>query len=122
MMMVDFILKLPNTVTLQEGAHVTYLNNKLFEHNIYNGTIGIITKIIDDNNVEVTFPITEDTIKNQCTKNHIILQHQWYPCFEKSVPEPKCVRTDCSQDSRYHSITYKGQTYVTMSRATFWIL
>ena len=57
--MVDFILKLPNTVTLQEGAHVTYLNNKLFEHNIYNGTIGIITKIIDDNNVEVTFPITE---------------------------------------------------------------
>ena len=89
--MVDFILKLPNTVTLQEGAHVTYLNNKLFEHNIYNGTIGMITKIIDDNNVEVTFPITEDTIKNQCTKNHIILQHQWYPRFEKSVPDPKCV-------------------------------
>ena len=53
--MVDFILKLPNTVTLQEGAHVTYLNNKLFEHNIYNGTIGIITKIIDDNNVEAEF-------------------------------------------------------------------
>ena len=32
------------------------LNNKLFNDNICNGSIGIITRIIDDRNVEVTFP------------------------------------------------------------------
>jgi len=33
-----------------------FLNNKLFNDDICNGTIGIITNIINDTNVEVTFP------------------------------------------------------------------
>jgi len=32
-----------------------FLNNKLFHDDICNGTIGIITEIIDNTNVEVTF-------------------------------------------------------------------
>ena len=37
---------LPKSVIIQEGARVMFLNNKLFEHNICNGTIGVITKVI----------------------------------------------------------------------------
>jgi hypothetical protein len=33
-----------------------FLNNKLYEHGICNGTIRVVTKIIDSENVEVTFP------------------------------------------------------------------
>ena len=34
---------------------------KLFEHGICNGTIGVITKVIDDDNVEITFPTNGNT-------------------------------------------------------------
>src|SRR5207302_4765129 len=47
---------LPEEVHLQEGARVMFLNNKLFGEDICNGTIGVVTKVIDDENVEVTFP------------------------------------------------------------------
>ena len=33
-----------------------FLNNKLFNDDICNGTIRIVTNVIDDTNVEVTFP------------------------------------------------------------------
>src|SRR4051794_5672956 len=75
--MINFILKnhtnLTSTATLQEGTRVTYLNNKYFEHNICNGTIGIITKIIDNNIVEVTFPTAEEIIKINVQKSHYTL-------------------------------------------------
>ena len=48
---------LPQSVHLQEGARVMFLNNKLFDDDICNGTIGIITDIIDNTSVEVTFLI-----------------------------------------------------------------
>ena len=44
---------LPKHVNLQEGAKVMFLNNKLFDHGICNGT----TKMTDPQNVKVTFPI-----------------------------------------------------------------
>ena len=50
------MLNLPKLVAIQEEARVMFLNNRLFEHNICNGTIGVITKVIDNDNVEVTFP------------------------------------------------------------------
>jgi hypothetical protein len=40
-----------------------FLNNKLFEHNICDGTIGVITKSIDHNNVKVTFPTNKNIVK-----------------------------------------------------------
>ena len=40
---------------IQEEARVIFLNKKLMEHSIYNRTIGIITKIITEDNIEVTF-------------------------------------------------------------------
>ena len=40
-----------------------FLNNKLFEQNICNGTVGVVTKVIDDENVEVAFPTINGTSK-----------------------------------------------------------
>ena len=51
-----------------------YLNNKLFEHGICNGSIGVI-KIVDNENIEVTFPMKDKTTKINVQKNDIILQH-----------------------------------------------
>ena len=45
---------LPKEVCLQEGARVMFLNNKMFDENICNGTVGVITKLVNDENVEVT--------------------------------------------------------------------
>ena len=50
------LTNLPETVCLQVGAHMMFLNNKLFDESICNGTIGVVTKMIDDENIEVTFP------------------------------------------------------------------
>ncbi|CAG8728759.1 17230_t:CDS:1, partial [Dentiscutata heterogama] len=41
------------------GARVIFLNNKLFDDGICNGTIGIVTKLIDNHNIEVTFPTSK---------------------------------------------------------------
>ncbi|CAG8666562.1 10270_t:CDS:1, partial [Dentiscutata heterogama] len=47
---------LSNHLYLQEGARVMFLNNKLFDDDICNGTIEIVTKLINNNNIEATFP------------------------------------------------------------------
>ena len=39
-----------------------------FEHGICNGTIGVITKVIDDDNVEITFPTNGNIIKMNVQK------------------------------------------------------
>ncbi|CAG8559609.1 4918_t:CDS:2 [Dentiscutata heterogama] len=52
---------LPNYLYLQVGARVVFLNNKLFD----DSTIGIVTKLIDNHNVEVTFPTSEAASRQQ---------------------------------------------------------
>ena len=54
---------LPKEVRLQEGARMMFLNNKMFDENICNGTVGVITKLANDENVEVTFPTFDSIIK-----------------------------------------------------------
>ena len=54
---------LPKEVHLQEGARVMFLNNKMFDENICNGTVGVITRLVDDENVEVTFPTFDSVVK-----------------------------------------------------------
>ena len=48
---------------MQQVPDIMYLNNKLFEHRICNGSIGVITKIVDNENIEVTFPMTDNITK-----------------------------------------------------------
>src|SRR5438132_667218 len=43
-------------------------NNKLSEHGICNGTIGVIIKIIDQDNIEVIFPTNTSITKNNLLK------------------------------------------------------
>ena len=40
-----------------------FLNNKMFDENICNGTVGVITRLVDDENVEVTFPTFDSVVK-----------------------------------------------------------
>ena len=54
---------LPMEVQLQEGARVMFLNNKMFDESICNGTVGVITRLVDDENVKVTFPIFDSIVK-----------------------------------------------------------
>ena len=39
------------------------LNNKMFNDGICNGTVGVMTKLIDGENVEVTFPTFNSIVK-----------------------------------------------------------
>ncbi|CAG8794230.1 13421_t:CDS:1, partial [Racocetra fulgida] len=43
---------LPSTLILQQGARVMYLDNLLFEHGLCNGSIGVVTDIIDENTIK----------------------------------------------------------------------
>jgi len=43
---------------LKEDARVMFLTNKLFNEELCNSSIGVITKLIDENQVEVVFPIS----------------------------------------------------------------
>jgi len=47
----------PSKLTLAVGARVMYLNNDKFKYGLYNGSVGIITKIHDQENIEVSFPL-----------------------------------------------------------------
>ena len=46
-----------------EGARVMFLNNKMFDENICNKTVEVITRLVDDENVEVTFPTFDSVVK-----------------------------------------------------------
>jgi len=50
----------PCEVILKEGCRVMFLNNKYFSKGIYNGSIGVILRILDESLVEVVFPISTE--------------------------------------------------------------
>jgi len=64
---------LPKCVTLQEGAKVMFLNNKLFDHGICNGTVGVVTRITGHQNVEVTFQQLTILQRLLCKKKFLTL-------------------------------------------------
>ncbi|CAG8703810.1 3981_t:CDS:2, partial [Ambispora leptoticha] len=98
---------LPEQITLQESARVIYLNNKLFEHEICNGTVGIITKIINTENIEVTF-------STSTTLTRIVVQKEtsYFNINGLTLPHAT-VSID-------QGIFAPEQAYVAMSRATSW--
>jgi ATP-dependent exoDNAse (exonuclease V) alpha subunit len=48
---------LPSELMIREGARVMFLTNRLFKEELCNGSIGVITKLIDENHIDVAFPI-----------------------------------------------------------------
>jgi len=121
---------LPEKITLQEGARVMFLNNKLFEHNICNGTIGIITNLIDNQTVEVTFPTPNDITKvniqketayfningNPATRQQFPLQN----AFALTIHKTQGLTLPHTTINVNQNIFATGQVYVAMSRAPSW--
>ncbi len=121
---------LPESVHLQEGARVMFLNNKLFTDQICNGTIGIVTKIVDEVNVEVTFPtftsINKVIVKKETTYFEIDgrrASRQQFPlqnAFALTVHKVQGLTLPHVTISVDETIFVEGQVYVAMSRATSW--
>ena len=121
---------LPKSVTIQEGARVMFLNNKLFEHNICNGTIGVITKVIDIDNVEVTFPTSGNITKinvQRCLANFEIngarasrYQFPLQNAFALTVHKTQGLTLPHVTLTIDENMFAPGQVYVAMSRAPSW--
>src|SRR5436190_13682018 len=47
----------PVELVLSVGTRVMYLNNTQFKHGLYNGSVGIVMKICDQETIEVAFPL-----------------------------------------------------------------
>lgn len=60
---------LPSELIIREGARVMFLTNKLFNEQLCNGSIGVVTKLINENQIEVAFPINNGI--NQVTVEKI---------------------------------------------------
>jgi len=121
---------LPRSVTIQEGARVMFLNNKLFEHNICNGTIGVVTKSIDHDNVEVTFPTNENIVKINVQKttvnfeiNGVHASRHQFPlqnAFALTVHKTQGLTLLHVTLTIDQNMFAPGQIYVAMSRAPSW--
>ena len=47
---------LPDTIQIQKGARIMFLNNTLYENGICNGSIGVIMKIHNEELIDIAFP------------------------------------------------------------------
>ncbi|RHZ85307.1 hypothetical protein Glove_67g62 [Diversispora epigaea] len=48
---------LPTKVILKEGMRVMFLNNSSFTKGLFNGSIGVVSNIIDKDTIQVPFPL-----------------------------------------------------------------
>ncbi|CAG8758178.1 10317_t:CDS:1, partial [Acaulospora morrowiae] len=121
---------LPKSVHLQEGARVMFLNNKLFDDDICNGTIGIVTDIINNTSVEVTFPtftsINKVIVQKETTYFEIDgkrASRQQFPlqnAFALTAHKVQGLTLPHITTSIDETVFIEGQVYVAMSRATSW--
>jgi len=121
---------LPQSIMIQEGARVMFLNNKLFEHDICNGTIGVVTKSIDHNNVEVTFPTRENIVKINVQKatanfeiNGVHASRHQFPlqnAFALTVHKTQGLTLPHVTLTIDQNMFAPGQIYVAMSRSPSW--
>ena len=121
---------LPSELTVKEGARVMFLTNKLFNENLCNGSIGVVTKLIDEDNIEVAFPI--DTGINQVivkkittyfNLNETPAQRTQFPlqnAFALTVHKTQGLTLPHTTISLDEQMFANGQAYVAMSRATSW--
>jgi len=121
---------LPSELTVKEGARVMFLTNKLFNENLCNGSIGVVTKLIDEDNIEVAFPI--DTGINQVIVKKITTyfnlngaqaQRTQFPlqnAFALTVHKTQGLTLPHTTISLDEQMFANGQAYVAMSRAKSW--
>ena len=90
------LTNLPHKLYLQEGTHVMFLNNKLFDEKICNGTIGIVTKIYDEENVEVTFPTLASISKVTVQRETSYFEVYGKRASRNPISSSECICSDCS--------------------------
>jgi ATP-dependent DNA helicase PIF1 len=118
---------LPKEVHLQEGARVMFLNNKMFDESICNGTVGVITRLVDDENVEVTFPTFDSVVKIVVQKETSYFEidgkrasRKQFPlqnAFSLTVHKTQGLTLPHVTISIDENIFAEGQAYVALSRA-----
>ena len=107
-----------------------FLNNKLFDDEICNGTIGIVTDVIDDTSVEVTFPTFTSINKVIVQKETVYFEidgkrasRQQFPlqnAFALTAHKVQGLTLPHVTTSVDETVFAEGQVYVAMSRATSW--
>ena len=121
---------LPSEITIKEGARVMFLTNKLLDKGLCNGSIGVITKLIDENHIEVAFPVKSGI--NQVIVEKITayfnlngapaqrIQFSLQNAFALTVHKTQGITLPHATISLDEQMFANGQAYVAMSRATSW--
>src|SRR6266511_1357644 len=120
----------PCEVILKEGSRVMFLNNKYFSKGIYNGSIGVLLRVLNDSLVEVVFPVSTGMIIMKVEKdtsyfivNGASARRTQFPlqnAFALTVHKTQGLTLPHSTISLDTSMFADGQAYVAMSRATSW--
>jgi hypothetical protein len=118
---------LPSELIVREGARVMFLTNRLFKEELCNGSIGVITKLIDENYIEVVFPINSginqviiEKITAYFNMNDAPAQQTQFPlqnAFALTVHKTQGLTLPHTTVSLDEQMFANGQTYVAMSRA-----
>ena len=121
---------LPSELMVREGARVMFLTNKLFKEELCNGSIGIVTRLIDENQIEVAFPIDSGIIQVVVEKitayfylNGAPAQRTQFPlqnAFALTVHKTQGLTLPHATISLDEQMFANGQAYVAMSRAKSW--
>jgi len=120
----------PCEVILKEGSRVMFLNNKYFSKGIYNGSIGVILKVLNESLIEVAFPTSNGMIIMSIEKDtaHFVVngspaRRTQFPiqnAFALTVHKTQGLTLPHATISFDTSMFANGQAYVAMSRATSW--
>ncbi len=120
----------PCEVILKEGCRVMFLNNKYFSKGIYNGSIGVVLRVLNESLVEVVFPISTGMVIMKVEKdtsyfviNGASARRTQFPlqnAFSLIVHKTQGLTLPHTTVSLDASMFACGQTYVAMSRATSW--
>jgi len=121
---------LPSELIIREGARVMFLTNKLFKDELCNGSIGVVTKLIDENHIEVAFPINNginqvvvEKITTYFNLNGAPAQRTQFPlqnAFALTVHKTQGLTLPHATVSLDDQMFANGQAYVAMSRAKSW--
>ena len=121
---------LPSEITIKEGVRVMFLTNKLLDKGLCNGSIGVITKLIDENHIEVAFPVKSginqvivEKITAYFNLNGAPAQRIQFPlqnAFALTVHKTQGITLPHATISLDEQMFANGQAYVAMSRATSW--
>jgi len=107
-----------------------FLNNKYFSKGIYNGSIGVILRILNESLVEVIFPISTGMVIMKVEKDTTYFvvnggsarrtQFPLQNAFSLTVHKTQGLTLPHTTVSLDTSMFACGQAYVAMSRATSW--